>query len=134
MNKTEAAKLLAVASGFDRRHVDELSATAWAAALHGHSYAECERAIIAHHRDPATRATYLTVGHVLDRVEAAARVRTSDVEADVRSAKARGLIPAEWPRNRPLFAEVAEQLAAARERDRQEALRYSAGEIEGAQP
>lgn len=134
MNKSEAAKLLTVASGFDRRQVDELTATAWAAALDGHTYVECERAIIEHHRDPATRTTYLTVGHVLDRVEAGARTNVVDVETDVRAAKARGIIPADWPRREPLTPEAAYRLQAARERDRQEAIRLSVGELEGPRP
>jgi len=125
MNTSDAAKLLTVAAGFDRRQVTEVTATAWAAALDGHSYAECERAIIAHHRDPARRTTYLTVGHVLDRVEAGDRTSTADVEADVRSAKARGIIPADWPRRRELTPEAAYRLAQARERDRQEAVRLA---------
>lgn len=128
MNVTEAAKLLTVAAGFDRRQVTELTATAWAAALDGYRYVECERAVIEHHRDPATRTTYLTVGHVLDRVEHAARAGAADVETDVRAAKARGIIAADWPRREPLPPDAAYKLAAARDRDRQEAARY--GELE----
>jgi hypothetical protein len=130
MNISEAAKLLTIASGFDRRQVDELTATAWASALEGHTYAECERAIIAHHRDPATRTTYLTVGHVLDRVEQGMRTSTADVETDVRAARARGIVPADWPRRQPLEPEAAYRLQAARERDRQESIRHTTGAIE----
>jgi len=126
MNATEAAKLLTVAAGFDRRQVTEITATAWAAALTGHDYQECETAIIAHHRDPATRGQYLTVGHVLDRVEAARRdVRAVDIEADVRSAKARGLIGQDWPRRDPLPESIARRLADLRELDRSEARRIA---------
>lgn len=125
MNKTDAAKLLAVASGFDRRQVDELTAAAWASALDGYSYSECERAIVAHHRDPATRLQYLTVGLVLDRLEQNQRTRRTDVEADVRSAKARRLIDENWPAREPLPTEAAYKLAAARERDRLEAVRLT---------
>lgn len=124
MNRVDAAKLLTVAAGFDRRQVTEVTATAWAAALTGYQYGECEAAIIAHHRDPATRAAYLTVGHVLDRVEAANRAKTADVEADVRSAKARGLVDRDWPRRDPLPPAIAAKLAASREADRQTAVRY----------
>jgi len=130
MNISDAAKLLTIAAGFDRRQVTDVTATAWAAALDGHTYAECERAIIAHHRDPATRTTYLNVGHVLDRVEQGMRLNAADVETDVRSAKARGIVPADWPRRKPLDPEAAYRLQAARERDRQEAIRYTHPEIE----
>ncbi|MEW1706966.1 hypothetical protein AB0230_06965 [Microbacterium sp. NPDC089190] len=129
MNTSEAAKLLTVAAGFDRRQVTDVTATAWAAALKGHTYSECERAIIAHHRDPATRTTYLTVGHVLDRVEAGDRTSAADVETDVRAAKARGIIVQDWPRREPLTPEAAYKLRAARERDRQEAIRHTSDAI-----
>lgn len=130
MNTSDAAKLLTVAAGFDRRQVTDVTATAWAAALDGYTYAECERAVIAHHRDPATRTSYLTVGHVLDRVESAARASSADVETDVRAAKARGIIPQDWPRREPLTPEAAYQLRAARERDRQEAIRHTQLEVQ----
>lgn len=124
MRTTEAAKLLTVAAGFDRRQVTEVTATAWSAALTGYGYAECEAAVIAHHRDPATRGQYLEVRHILDRVEAHHRARTADVETDVRAAKARGLIAPSHPPREPLPTEVALLLQRARERDRQEARRH----------
>lgn len=123
MTPTDAGKLLTVAAGFDRRQVTEVTATAWALALNGYEYADCERAIIEHHRDPATRRDYLTVGHVLDRVEAYARGKVSDVEADVRSAKARGLIDRDWPKREPLPGDVAARLSIARQRDLEESRR-----------
>ena len=124
MKTTDAAKLLTVAAGFDRRQVTEVTATAWAAALTGYEYTECETAIIAHHRDPATRGQYLEVRHILDRVESQHRARTADVETDVRAAKARGLIDASHPAREPLPTEVAIRLQIARENDRKEATRY----------
>lgn len=124
MTPVEAAKLLTVAAGFDRRQVTEVTATAWAAALTGQTYADCERAIIEHHRDPVTRSQYLTVGHVLDRVESWARASKGDVEADVRSAIARGLIGADWPKREPLPGDVAARLSFLRERERDEARRF----------
>lgn len=124
MNVAEAAKILTVAAGFDRRQVTEVTATAWAAALQGYGYTECEAAIIAHHRDPATRGAYLEVKHLLDRLEAQHRARTVDVETDVRAAKARGLLDASHPPREPLPTEVALLLQIARERDRAESRRY----------
>jgi len=125
MNTSDAAKLLTVAAGFDRRQVTDITATAWAAALDGYTYPECERAIIDHHRDPETRGQYLTVGHVLDRVEADTRARKGDVEADVRSAKARGLIDESWPRREPLPADVAARLSFMRDQERLEARKFN---------
>lgn len=129
MNISEAARLLTIASGFDRRQVDELSATAWASALDGYTYAECERAIIAHHRDPTTRTAYFTVGHLLDRVEQGLRLNAADIETDVRSAKARGIVSADWPARQPLDPEAARQLQTARDRDREDAARHTSDAI-----
>lgn len=134
MNKIEVAKLLIIASGFDNRRLDDVQTAAWLELLGGYSFGACRTAILDHYRDEKTRHQYLTAAHVLDRVEAATRVKRVDVESDVRAAKARGLVPADWPRSRPLEPDAMERLAAARERDRQEALRYAAAEIEGAQP
>lgn len=114
MSPVEAAKLLTIASGFDRRTVDELTATAWAAALADVSFEDGQAAVLAHFTDAATRHSYFTVGHVLDRVEAAQRLARHQVESDVRSAKARGLVAAEWPDREPLPASVAGRLAVAR--------------------
>lgn len=123
MNKIDAAKVLAVAAGFDNRRPDDLAVAAWMELLGGFTFEECRAAIVAHYRDPLTRHTYLTAAHVLDRVEKSARARTVDVEADVRSAKARGIIPADWPAREQLNPEATYQLQAARERDRAEAVR-----------
>ncbi|MGN6199103.1 hypothetical protein [Humibacter sp.] len=119
MNITEAAKLLTVAAGFDRRQVTEVTATAWAAVLANYPYPECERAVIEHYRDSKTRGQYLNVSHILDRVESSLRLRTRDIETDVRAAKARGIVPKTWPDNLPLSAEDAGRLQAARDADRE---------------
>lgn len=130
MNIIEAAKLLTVAGGFDNRRADEINTTAWLAALGQYTYSECEAAVISHFTDTATRHEYLRVGHVLDRLEASNRVRTADVEADVRSAKARGLIAQDHPRKEPLPASVADRLAEARRADAAEATMLGAPVLE----
>lgn len=121
MNVQETAKVLAVAAGFDNRRPDDLATAAWMELLGGYTFEECRHAIIDHYRDPVTRHQYLTAAHVLDRVEKAGRARTPDIEADVRSAKARGLIEEAWPRREPLPHDVAVKLTLARERDRRAA-------------
>jgi hypothetical protein len=118
VNITEAAKLLTVAAGFDRRQVTEVTATAWAAVLANYPYAECEQAVIEHYRDGKTRGQYLNVSHILDRVEQSMRLRTRDIETDVRAAKARSIVPKSWPDKVPLTAADAERLRAARDADR----------------
>lgn len=114
MNLTETSKLLTVASGFDRREVTEVTVAAWQLALADVPYEACVQAVTRHFTDPATRHAYLEVGHVLDRLEAGQRTRLHEVLADVRSAKARRLIDAGWPRDRPLPADVAARLASVR--------------------
>ena len=123
MNAAEAARLLTVASGFDNRIVDELKATAWARALSDVSYAEGEAAVIAHFKDAATRNEYLTVGRLLDRVEADKRLLSRQVEADVRAAKARGLVEWSWPERELLPESVRLELARLRERDAFESVK-----------
>lgn len=120
MNRSEAAKLLTVASGFDRRQVDELTATAWASALDGYSYGQVEAAIIGHFTDVETRRDYLTIGHVLDRLERTDRTRRHEIADDVRSAKARGIIDRSWPNSNRLPADVLSHLRELREAERSE--------------
>lgn len=131
MNTQDAAKLLAVAAGFDNRRPDDLATAAWLELLGDFTYEQCRAAIVAHYRDPATRHQYLTAAHVLDRVEAGERTSVDEVEADVRSAKARGIIAQDWPRRQPLTPEATYRLRAARERQRREADGH--GEIEPGQ-
>lgn len=117
MNDVEAATLLAIAAGFDRRIVTEVTARAWSLALEDRSFAECERAVIAHFKDPATRGDYLTVGHILDRLDAEQRLSANAIAADVRSAKARGMVGSDWPAKDKLPDAVMSRLREARERE-----------------
>lgn len=120
MNAAEAAQLLTVASGIDRRKVDELTAMTWASILADYPYVQAEAAVFAHFRDPDTRHEYLKVAHVLDRLESTDRRRTNQVADDVRSAKTRGLITKDWHPRQPLPLEVAAQLRDLREQEREE--------------
>lgn len=124
MNKIETATALTIAAGFDNRRVDDVMVAAWLEVLGEYDLPTVKQAIIDHHRDPVTRHAYLNVGHVLDRVERAKRARSRDIEADVRSAKARGLVSKDWPDRQQLAPDVMERLAAAREADRYESTRF----------
>lgn len=128
MNIIEVGKLLAVAAGFDNRHADDLQTAAWHELLGGYTYTQCHAALIGHYRDPDTRHKYLTAAHILDRLEIAERGKTYDIEADVRSAKARGLIDDSWPRREPLPPDVAALLKIARQNDTKAALEAVAAE------
>lgn len=126
MNKTEIAKLLTLASGFDRRVVDPVTIEAWALVpeLVSADYEDAKRAVVAHQTGPK-RDEYLTIGHVVDALRAAHRGSDSAVEADVRSAKARGLIDRSWPARDPLPADVSDALLTIREREQRVARELS---------
>lgn len=131
MNKTQVAQLLTVASGFDRRQVDELTVTAWhqVPEIAGANYDTAVKVVIAHQTSPQA-GEYFTVRHLVAGLRKSARSTVEAIEADVRSAKARGLVEQDWPRRQPLTADIAEKLTAARNRERDETRRYL--EVEGA--
>lgn len=114
MNKFETAQLLTVASGFDRFvRADELTTTAWQMVLKRVPYKLAEAAVLAHYSGPdATRQ--LMPFHVLSAVEKEARLSKALIEEDVRSAKARGLVPQSWPADELLDEEVRQRLFALR--------------------
>lgn len=122
MNKTEVAQLLTVASGFDRRVVDELTVTAWHSAeeIQRANYQDALKVVTTFHTDPSS-VGYFDARALVAGLRRLARSSKIDVETDVRSAKARGIIARDWPSHRPLLPEDAERLAAAREADRQQA-------------
>lgn len=124
MNIPEITRLLTIQSGFDRRQVDELTVTAWhqVPEVAAAGYEDAVKVVIAHQTAPEA-AEYFTVRHLVNGLKKSKRV--ADVEADVRSAKARGIIPENWPKSSPLNFRDAERLAELRERDRQEALRLA---------
>lgn len=126
MNKIEAAELLAVAGAFDRFiRVDDITATAWAYALADVPADLGKRAVLAHYTGPDAHKQ-LMPADIIKAVEREARLTKPQVEADVRSAKARGLIGSEWPGGKVLPEEVRVRLAAAREGDRQVMLELGA--------
>lgn len=131
MNKLEVGKLLTIASGFDRRVVDALTTEAWFSVpeVKAADFGQAQSILIAHQTGPQA-AEYFTVRHLAAGLAVTGRTALADVEADVRSAKGRGLIPSDWPKRQPLTADVAAKLTAARERDRREAERYGPAAIE----
>lgn len=131
MNKTEVAQLLTIASGFDRRQVDAMTVEAWhAVPVVAESDFEAAKRVLIDHQTSPEAAEYFTVRHLARGITKRERSNHVDVETDVRSAKARGIIPADWPKRDPLTPVAAAALARAREHDRAEAARYSAGELE----
>jgi hypothetical protein len=123
MKESEVGKLLTFASGFDRRQVDHGTVYAWGKVLNALgdvSYQAAEDAIVAHHMGP-NKGAYLNVGHIVDGLRASGRQNLDQIEGDVRSAKARGLVGVDWSVRDALPADVAEKLARAREHERNQA-------------
>lgn len=103
MNAIEAGKILAVLAAVDRREVDATTAQGWAWALEDVPY---ERGL-----EAAKRAVRAGTGYVdATAIRRELRAMQPGLERDVRSAKARGLIPDMWPASRPLPIPVEKQL------------------------
>lgn len=123
MNKREVGMLLAIASGFDNRKTSELQTAAWFEVLHGADFEQCKRIVIDHYSGPK-HSEYLTVGIITDGLRVVNRQSKENIATDIRAAKARGILSADWPRDLPLTPEYAEKLAQARSRDRETATVY----------
>jgi len=119
MKESEAAELLAIASGFDRRQSDRLTTRSWALALSlaGVEYQPAQDAIIAHFVGPLADQ-YLTVAHVVNAARVSVRGTVGQIAADVRSARGRGLVPSDWSERVPVPADVLARLSDLREVER----------------
>ncbi len=124
MNLVETAQVLTIASGFDNRQVDEVKVAAWFEVLRDADYDVCKAAVLDHFRGP-NRHDYFQIGHVVDFLERETRSTAKSVEADVRSAKARGIVGRDWPERKPLDAGHARELLEARDRDREFASAFT---------
>ena len=129
MNKQEAATLLALAGAFDRWiRVDDLTATAWEFALADVPFELARLAVVEHYKGPNAHKAIMPAD-IITATELAARLTKPQVEADVRSAKARGLIEKGWPDRQLLPEDVRVRLAAAREVDRAELLALGSPDV-----
>lgn len=121
MNVTEAGKLIALAGTFDRFIVlDEFGARAWQAQLHDVAYDAAERAVMDFYRDWDGKRQ-LTISYILDEVGHASRKSAADIAADVTTARARKLVPYDWPETQPIPAEALAIITAARNEARDQA-------------
>lgn len=132
MNKVEVGQVLTIASGFDRFiTVDRVTTEAWFLALANVDYADAQAATVAHFTGPLAKETF-SVRHILNAVAVSSRTSQAAVEADVRSAKARGLIESSWQPRTPLPADVADALFTLREGERRAAAeRFEFDQLEG---
>lgn len=115
MQASEVAELLALASAYDNRHVTKEAAVGWKVAIDSEipdlDVALAREVIVSHF---ATSGDYFAVNHLIEGAKARLRRLPSQIASDVRSAKARGLVAADWSERTPLAAEVAERLASVR--------------------
>lgn len=122
MQLAEVGKLLAIIRSFDNRKLDESTAQAWKIMIDRHfpeaSLVEAQEVVLDWF---STENPYFEVRHLLDGLRKRLRRTARDVAADVRSAKARGLIGKDWPEAKVLPDEVSSRLAAARLAAREDA-------------
>ena len=123
MNKVEVGKLLSLAAGFDNRKVDMVTTEAWALVpeIVAADYESAKSVIVAHQTGPK-HGEYLTVGHVVDGLRVVGRNTVSQIAADVRSARARGLVEKSWPDDELLPEDVRDALFTLRDSERRVAL------------
>ena len=123
ISKAEIGKLLLLAHGLDRFVlVNEVVTDAWLRALSGHGvrYEQAEQACVNHYTGPDGGRPF-TVAHVVAFVTVDNRTASAAIEADVRSAKAHGLIEKSWPARDLLPADIRDALFTLREFERRQA-------------
>jgi hypothetical protein len=135
MKQSEVGKLLTIASGFDRRDVDPITIESWSRVpeIINADFEEAAAAVVAHQTGPHA-GEYLTVNHIVSALAAGERRAQYQVEADVRSAKARGMIGADYPPRQPLPHDVRHALATIRERENRQAQTLAVDFLEPATP
>lgn len=115
-------KLLAVIASFDNRKLDESTALAWKMMLDRHvptaTLAQAQEVVFDWF---STENPYFEVRHLCDGLRREMRLNRSQIAADVRSAKARGIVGRDWPESRPLESGAVAMLAAARYQEAVEA-------------
>lgn len=122
MKKSELTELLRFMSTLDNRIVDEDRVEGWFVLLHDVDKSEAAQVVVDHYK---TTRDYLTPLDILDGIKRLNRRMPKQIEADVRSARARGLISRDWPETDPLPADVMARLTAARSSDRDTSERLS---------
>lgn len=121
MNIVQVGQILTIASGLDRFIVvDRVTTEAWFLVLGHVDYEEAKAATLAHFTGPIAKETF-SVRHILNAVADSGRNTPAAIEADVRSAKARGLVERSWPDRYRLPDDVRDALFTIRERERRSA-------------
>jgi hypothetical protein len=130
VNEPEVRRLLSLISGgYDNRTLTAITAEVWLMELADTDFDIAWQAVRNHFRKPSPR-DYLSLDVLLEQIRVDTRQTPTAIEEDVRSAKARGLIEASWPKRDPLPRAVAEQLARARAEFAETAAAIEAGVID----
>lgn len=123
MQLAEVGKLLTIIASFDNRKLDESTALAWKMMIDREvpdaSVEDAQEVILDWF---ATTNPYFEVRHLIEGLKLEMRLDRVQIAADVRSAKAHGLVDSSWSERDPLQWMVANSLYAARLRERTEAL------------
>jgi hypothetical protein len=118
MNLQDIAKLMTIAAAYDGRIVvDQLSIQAWHELLAPFEFEQAKDIVIAH-QIGQDRHRVLHVGDIREALDVRANRTRNQIEADVRSAKARGIISRDWPEAKELDIADAARLQELRDRDR----------------
>lgn len=123
MRPSEVAELLIIDAGLNRfassANQSAEKAVAWAAAINVKAEAmpfeEARELVVEHY---ASTSDPLTPFALIEAWERRHRRTPAQIAADVRSAKARGIVRPTWPRNKPLLPQDAARLAEARAAER----------------
>lgn len=133
MNLEESKELIGfISAGVDNRALSIATATIWTDLLRDVTLEDAKAAVRVHVANP--QVEYLDVKEILRLVRVGTRQTSEAIEADVRSAKARGMIEDSWPRDRPLPVTVATRLARAREQFAAASAAIESGHIENPVP
>lgn len=121
MNLEEVGKILTIIASFDNRKLETSTAMAWKMMLDRHvpeaRLQDAEEVVFDWF---GTENPYFEVRHLVDGLKRIMRVNRLDIEADVRSAKARGLIGKDWHPYTALPWSVRVQLQELRDTERAE--------------
>lgn len=124
MNRAETTALLTMAGAFDRWiRVDDITVNGWMSALEDVPFVLAREAVKAHYCGPDAHKQIMPAD-VIKATKFAARLTLPQIEADVRTAKAYGLVPQSWPDRQPLAEDAREALADLREGKRREAIEH----------
>jgi hypothetical protein len=111
----ETKRLLAYIHGFDKRELSDLVAVSWTDVLEDIPFDDAKAAVKQFFLTPGHG--YLEITDIIEAVQFASRQTEAQIEADVRVAKIKGIVPQEWPRSKALPPAEADALLTARKKD-----------------